>query len=164
MRRLEDFLGKTVRPAVSWLSKLLKIKEYLNLNDLVINMDKMVLSECMIKQKWGRTAGSPTELEVENAAGQLETVRDSQYCRVLGATIQNNLTWIGHLEHAKKAILPEVRRNLGLLRSLRRKLPRSCRDTMARGMVTSKLTYLISIWGGYREPQEKSPDTVKQHC
>ena len=70
---------------------------------------------------------------------------------MLGATIQNNLTWSGHLELDKKAILPEVRKNLGLLKSLGRKLPRSCRNTMARGLVISKLTYLVSIWGGGTE-------------
>ena len=37
--------------------KLLKIKTYLNQNDLIINMDKTTLTECMIKQKRGRTAG-----------------------------------------------------------------------------------------------------------
>ena len=128
--------------------KLHCIRDYLNSNDLVINMDKTVLTECMIKQKRGRTPGIPPELEVENARGQMETVRDSMHCRVLGATIKNNMTWIGHLESADKAVLPEVRRNLGMLKSLGRKLPMNCRNTLARGMVISKMTYLISIWGG----------------
>ena len=43
----------------------LRIKAYLNSNDLVINMDNTVIMECMIKQKRGRMAGSSPQLEVE---------------------------------------------------------------------------------------------------
>ena len=37
--------------------------------------------------------------------------------------VQNNLTWIGHLENAEKAILPQIRKNLGLMKTLGRMLP-----------------------------------------
>ena len=74
-------------------NKLLRIKKYLNSNDLIINMDKTVITECMIKQKRGITAGFPPELEVQNAAGETEIVRDSQHCKVLGCRINNYLTW-----------------------------------------------------------------------
>ena len=128
--------------------KILKIKEYLNVNDLIINMDKTKITECMIKQKRGRMTGTPPQLIVENAAGGMEIVKDSKFCRILGATLQSNVTWTGHLETAEKALLPEIRRNLGLLKSLGKSLPPSCRNTMARGMIISKLTYLVSVWGG----------------
>ena len=140
--------------------KLQSINTYLNTNDLIINMDKRVLTECMIKQKSGRTAGSPPELEVKDAKGHLEVVKDSQFCRVLGGTIQNNLTWIGHLETAKKAILPEIRRNLGMMKSLGRKLPKGCRNTLARGMIVSKLTYLISICEGATRNHRRKPQIL----
>ena len=128
--------------------KLLDIKEYLNANDLVINMDKTVLTECMVKQKRGRLGGTPPELEVIDKDGNNKMITDSQYCKILGGNIQNNLSWIGHLENAEKAILPQIRKNLGLLKSLGKTLPKNCRNTLARGMVVSKLIYLISIWGG----------------
>ena len=53
--------------------KLLDIKEYLNANDLVINMDKTVLTECMVKQKRGRLGGTPPELDVVDKDGNDKT-------------------------------------------------------------------------------------------
>ena len=74
--------------------KLECIKNYLNSNDLVINMDKTILTECMIKQKQGRIRGTPPQLEVENAEGQTETVVSKKFCRILGATIQSNIDMV----------------------------------------------------------------------
>ena len=135
--------------------KLESIKNYLNANDLVINMDKTILTECMLKQKRGRIGGTPPHQDVVDKTGNPKTVNDKQFCKILGGTIQNDLTWLGHLEKAEKAILPQIRRNLGMMKSLGRKLPLECRNTLARGLITSKLTYLISLWGGLLQTTPK---------
>ena len=140
-------MGKTANLVVCWLSsaddstyrissklrrdnqkklteKLENIKNYLNANDLVINMDKTIITECMIKQKRGRIGGTPPELEVLNKDELIEVVIDSQYCKVLGGTIQNNLTLSGHLEKAKKAILPQIRKNIGMMKKSGKNSPK----------------------------------------
>ena len=131
---------------------------------MVINMDKTIITECMVKQKRGRIGGTPPELRVVDKNGNPEVVKDSQYCKILGGTIQNNLTWIGHMETAKKAILPQIIRNLGMMKNLGNKLPLECRNTLARGMVISKINYLISIWGGgHQKSQKESPNSAQQN-
>ena len=145
--------------------KILKIRKYLNENNLFINMDKTVIMECMIKQKRGRMTGEPPELKVINRQGHTEIIKDTQFCKILGASIQNNLTWHGHLELAKKAILPRIRQNLGLMRKLGKLIPYSCRNTLARGMILSKLTYLISVWGGdHTKPHKEGTDYPEPGC
>ena len=35
-----------------------------------------------------------------------------------------------------------------MLKSLGKKLPRGCKNTLAKGLIIGKLSYLIGIWGG----------------
>ena len=125
-----------------------RLRIYLNSNELTINMDKTHLVEIMIKQKRGRTQGKPPELTVLNSSQQAEIVHDSKHCRILGIDVQNNFTWNAHLETGVKALLPSLRKNLGALKHLGRKVPTVSRNTLARGLIISRLTYLISVWGG----------------
>ena len=116
-------------------------------------MDKTKITECMIKQKRGRTPRSPPELAILNDNQEQETLRYSNHCWILGTNIQNNLTWLSHLETGKKALLPDLRKHLGALRQLGKKIPRDSWNTLARGLIVSRLTYLTSIWGGTTENQ-----------
>ena len=129
-------------------NNLLKLADFLTANQLVINMDKTHLEEIMIKQKRGRLPDRPPELEVTNSKDELEVLKVSGHCRILGLNVQNNLTWNFHLENGKKPLLPSIRRSLGALKSIGKQVPFNCRNTLARGFVQSRLTYLISIWGG----------------
>ena len=62
--------------------------------------------------------------------------------------LQNNLTWNSHLEIGSKSLLPSLRKCLGALRNIGNMIPQASKNTLARGIITSRLTYLISIWGG----------------
>ena len=121
---------------------------FLNTNELTINMDKTKIVECMIMLKRGRTPGDPPELSVMNSRRQQEIITDSNQCRILGMNIQNNATCNSHLETGKKPLLPSLRRNLGALRHLGKQIPSGSKNTLARGLILSRLSYLISIWGG----------------
>ena len=111
-------------------------------------MDKTHLMEIMIKQKRGRTLGQPPELVVQNSSQEEEVVPDSKVCRILGINLQNNFTWNAHLESGPKALLPSLRKTLGALKFLGRQIPTRSRNILARGLLMSKATYLISTWGG----------------
>ena len=60
---------------------------------------------------------------------------------------------MSHLESGRKAVLPRVRKQLGALQSLGKKIPRSCRKTFANGFIISKLIYMIPAWGASTDNQ-----------
>ena len=45
-------------------------------------------------------------------------------------------------------MLPGVRRQLGILRHLGKKLPPRTRNNLAKGLILSRLNYLMPLWGG----------------
>ena len=72
---------------------------------------------------------------------------DKGYCKILGAILQANLSWAEQLEKGKRALLPTLRRNLGALQHLGKKIPLGCRKIMATGLIMSRLIYLMPLWG-----------------
>ena len=129
---------------------LSKIGEFLSTNQLTINKDKTHMVEIMIKQKRGRIPPDPPppELQVLNSKNEIEIIRNQEHCRILGLNFQHNLTWKSHLEHGSKPLLPSLRKNLGALKHIGKLIPRGSRNTLARGLIISRLSYLIGIWGG----------------
>ena len=90
----------------------------------------------------------PPELQVLNNENTLELVKNEKHCRILGLNIKQNLTWSSHLEDGEKPLLPSLRKCLGALKHASKLIPCSSRNTLARGLILSKLSYLICIWGG----------------
>ena len=131
---------------------LARIQEFLTTNYLTVNTKKTKLTETMIKQKRGRMAGTPPELKITLEDNTEKIIRDEKFCKILGLQIQDNLTWQVHLEAERKALLPEVRKIIGTLKNLGRRIPVGSKNILARGLVLSKLCYLISIWGGGQPP------------
>ena len=107
------------------------------------------MTKCIIKQKLGRTPGDRPRLEVEKEPGVLKLVEDSTYTRILGANVQGNMLWHAHMEIGEKALLPQVRKQMGMLRCLGRQIPLS--SNLARGLILSRLTYFMPLWGGASE-------------
>ena len=124
-----------------------KIKEYLNTNDLTINMTKTETMEVMIKQKKGRTGGEEPSLEVEKEPGVKKIIKDAKEIRILGANLKKNMTWQAHLESTNKGLLPELRKQLGILSRMGNILPQKTKLTLANGFLMSKVVYLIPLWG-----------------
>ena len=124
-----------------------EITLFLNDNNLVINQTKTSLTECMVAQKRGKTNGTPPHLIVEKEPGVLKKIENKEYTRILGANIQGNVLWSNHLETGEKALLPQVRKQLGSLKHLGGQIPASCRMKLARGLILGKMSYLMPIWG-----------------
>ena len=72
---------------------------------------------------------------------------DSVYSRILGGNLKNNLSWDSHLLTGKKAVLPAVRKLVGLLHSIRHLLPTSAKLKIVNSLVIGKLSYIVSLWG-----------------
>ena len=126
-----------------------EIECYLTDNKLKINLGKTSLTECMIPQKKGKPPGNPPSLLVQGRnQDEDKLVEYTSYTRILGANLQANLGWLAHLETGEKAVLPRVRRQLGLLKHQGNLIPKSCRINLARSLVLSKLCYLMPLWGG----------------
>ena len=61
--------------------------------------------------------------------------------------MSNDLTWFSHLESGKKAILPSIRRQIGALSLLRHSISKKAKLQLVNGLIVSRLSYIISIWG-----------------
>ena len=125
-----------------------ELQDYLSSNRLAINKSKTKITESMISQKRTKMEGQPPSLKVTNEKNEPIEILDSKVVRILGANISNDSTWKKHLETGPKALLPRLRKCLGSLKYLGKKIPRNCRNTLVKGLVTSRMAYLISIWGG----------------
>ena len=136
------------------------LKLYLNDNRLELNLPKTSITEIMIQQKWGKMAGNPPEMIVKDENGIDKCIDDKIYTRVLGANIQNNMLWEKHLESGKRALLPQIRRQLGQLKFYGGQIPRTCRRNIANGLLLSKFNYLITQWGSADETHLKKAQIV----
>ena len=130
------------------IENLDNLEKFLNDNDLVINVGKTAILECMIRQKRGRMDGEPPNLTIEIENGTEKVIKDKKELRILGTNVQHNLGWISHLEKGHKAILPAARKQFGSIQQVGKMLPKASRKLLAEGLVISKLYYIMSQWGG----------------
>ena len=65
--------------------------------------------------------------------------------------MQQNFSWANHLERGNKAILPGIRRQFGALQQLSKQLPRASKKLLSEGLLLSRLSYMITQWGGATE-------------
>ena len=147
----------------------IKIKDFLNSNGLEINEGKMNLTEFLLKQKRSRLKGIPPELTasekiVDKRTGTVKIrdkhVTDSKYCKVLGLTLQNDLTWDGHLSRGKKPLIPALRSQIGVLSKVGKFMSCKARLQVMNALVISRLSYGISIWGNTTANQTRKGQIV----
>ena len=127
-----------------------RIIDFLNSNGLEVNQGKTSLTEFMSQQKRSKISGVPPELTAtvfKDNRFQDDHVTDSIYCRILGGNLRNNLSWESHLNSGKRAVLPAFRRKLGALHSLRTSLTFKGKRQLVNGLLISKLSYIICLWG-----------------
>ena len=97
-----------------------------------------IATECM---------GPPPTLSVVMVPGVTKVINNSGACKVLGVHLQANTLWAVHLEKGENALLPSLRRQLGSLKHLGKKIPFSCRKLIASVIILSKLMYQMPLWG-----------------
>ena len=124
------------------------IKEFLNNNELTVNVGKTTIIEMMVKQKRNKIKGEITQIRTVNDKGEPKIVTPTQSIRVLGGNLQQNLGWDAHLENGELALPPALRKRLGALKHLGKEIPTKCRLTLANGIIMSKVIYLLPLWGG----------------
>ena len=119
-----------------------------------------MIQEIMIGQKRARQTGNPPFLTETEADGSIKTIKSEQQCRLLGGTLQENMSWAAHLEWGEDALLPAARKKLGVLKHIGKSLPKKSKKLLMDGLVLSKIRYLISIWGGAAEKHLRMIQTL----
>ena len=70
------------------------------------------------------------------------------------------MLWTSHLESGGKSLFPQVRRLLGRLRHLGKLIPMDCRNNLAKGLIHSRLSYIMPLWGGATESHLKRAQVI----
>ena len=124
------------------------LEKFITTNCLAINRSKTTIAEVMVGQKRVKTAGSPPTLEELDKDGKVKVIKCIKEVRLLGTTIQDNLSWGAHLESGSDALLPQVRKSIGILKHIGKIMPTRSKKLVAEGIILSRLIYMIAIWGG----------------
>ena len=121
--------------------KFTLLEEWMHANKLVINPDKthlLVMGSRKHKNK---------RLEVNvNASGHVITPTETE--KLLGGQIHQSLTWNFHLRDHKGSLTSQLTSRINGLKRVCRNANFKTKLKVANGIVMSKLTYLITLWGG----------------
>ena len=145
------------------------IRDYLNANGLLMNESKTMLTEFMSYQKRTKISGIPPDITVreltidKNGKSKLqdELITDTGGCRLLGVNLTNNQTWDGHLLTGQKSLLPNIRKHIGLISRIGTNMSRTARLKLANAHVTSRLSYMICLWGNTNDSLIKKIQVVQ---
>ena len=92
------------------------------------------------------TDTAPSLIE-HNPHGLVKVITAQKDIKLLGITLQDNLTWSSHIENGTDALFPAAQKKLGVLKHLGSSMPMRSRKLLTEGLVISKLRYIIPIWG-----------------
>ena len=95
---------------------LRRMTQFLNDNRMSVNPTKTILWEFMNSQEACKVKGTAPVLITYDDQGNLKEVHPSNSEKCLGATLQNNLTWNAMLESGEDALIPLLRKKLGMLK------------------------------------------------
>ena len=136
----------------------------MNSNGLQVNERKTKLQEFMTYQKRTKIGGIPPDLMVREMVTDRQGrtrwedrhITDKSTTRMLGLNLNLNLGWDSHVNTGKGALLPALRRNLGMIARLKDSLSKKARLHLVNALIISRLTYGLCLWGN------TSPKVQKQ--
>ena len=141
----------------------IKIKDFLNANGLQVNGSKTKLQEFMTYQKRTKLAGIPPDLTVSelttdrHGSQRIEDrhITDKRNTRMLGLNLNSNLGWDNHVTTGKGAILPQLRRKLGMITKIKDSLSKKALLHLVNALILSRISYGICIWGNTNQSLQK---------
>ena len=122
-------------------AQYLKIAKYMAANKLVINADKTQLIVI------GTKATAARRGEVALQAGE-HTIQASHSEKLLGGCIAENLKWREHLLDSDQSLVRQLTSRINGLVKVGAHASFPTRLLVANGIFSSKLCYLIQLWGG----------------
>ena len=102
----------------------------------------------MMKQKMARIHGEPPSISVLDQDNNMKTIKAGKDTLLLGATLQDNTTWQSHLETGDNALIPKIRRKLGVIKHIARDFTQEAKLLLINGYVMNQILYLIPLWSG----------------
>ena len=112
-------------------------------NRLKLNGDKTHLIVMMTDQARRSKPNLKVALEIEG-----ETIETSENEIMLGGIIHKNLKWTEHIQNHSDSLLKSLTKRLFALKKICRISSFKTRKMVAEGIFTSKLIYLMPLWGG----------------
>ena len=126
------------------VENLQHIADFLQSNKLTVNQDKTQIVETMVPQKRGKIIGNKPLLAVLDAKKNIKIIEAEPNIKLLGIHISENLNW----NYQVTQLIKETKKKLGSLTLIKKELPRSARQTLANGIILSKISYMMAVWGG----------------
>ena len=117
------------------------LEKWMHANKLVINPDKTHLIVMGSRKHRNTRIGVSV-----NASGHIITPTE----KLLGGQLHQSLTWNFHLRDHKGALINQLTSRINGLRRVCRNAKFKTKLKVANGIVMSKLTYLITLWGEHR--------------
>ena len=125
------------------------ISEYMAANKFVINPDKTHLMVMAPRRLAVRRA------EVEIVADNF-IIKPSESQKLLGITLHQSMTWNHQIRDGKESILRQLTSRVNGLRKLAPRATMKTKLMLANGIVMSKLTYGLAVWGRCQEYLRKA--------
>ena len=125
-----------------------KLRLFLNTNQLTINKSKTVLLESMLYQRRTTINGEPPTLETIDEKGNPKIISTNKEALLLGGTFHESTSWKAHIETGDEAILPKLRKKLGMLKFISRGMDKKSKLLLANAYIISRIIYLLPLWGG----------------
>ena len=141
-----------------------KIKNFMDANVLSINLGKMEIVECMVRQKRVRITGNEPQITVMKPDSTLKTITATDYCHLLGANISREVNWKSHIETGEKSVLASLRSVIGAIAHIAPNLPVKSRLLLSNGLVISSVLYLIVMWGGLPQNLSRKIQSLLNRC
>ena len=120
------------------------IAEFMVNNRLKLNDEKTHLLVISTGQARIRTQ-SCNLVEIRTPS---ENIKPSFHERLLGCWVQNDLKWSDHVRDNDESLVKALTTRLSAIKKVARLTSFQNRKMLAEGIFTSKLSYLIALWGG----------------
>ena len=123
------------------------ISDFLVSNRLKLNDDKthLLLLTSSQTRKARRKAGRSLDVSIATPSA---TITPSSSEKLLGGWIHQDLKWSEHILDNQESLVRSLSTRLSALKMIGKVAPFKTRKMLADGIFISKLTYLISLWGG----------------
>ena len=125
-------------------AKYSKLAEWMNANKLVINADKTHLMVMGSKKHVAKRK------QVSMLAGDF-IIKPSESEKLLGGQLHQGLEWKLHIRDGKGSLLNQLSSRMNGLRKVSVNASFSTKLMVANGVIVSKLSYLITLWGGAQQ-------------
>ena len=125
------------------------IADYMAANKFVINADKTHLMVMAPRRMAGRRG------EVNVRAGEY-VIKPTESEKLLGINIHQSMTWNHHVRDGAGSVLKQITARINGLKKLTYKADFRTKLTLANGIIMSKLSYGIGMWGNCQGYLKKS--------